>query len=142
MTKLHNRRREIFAQLIADGTELRKAFGLAGFTSAEYRNYNRLMRHPDVAARIDELKRAREDAARAAQAPAAQVLAELGSHGVDRIADLFEADAGGALRVRDLRAVRVEVALAFVRLAGEALGLAGLPPISSSLSAQPLIGES
>ena len=73
--------------------------------------------------RIAELRQQREDAARAARVPIEQVLAELDRCGVDHVADFFDRDAAGILRVRDLRGVPVEVSLALVRLLRESLAV-------------------
>jgi phage terminase small subunit len=66
MGKLRSWRRELFARGIAEGKEAKRAYLEAGFkpSSAKFRNYNRLLKEPDVMARINELKKEREDRAR------------------------------------------------------------------------------
>jgi hypothetical protein len=68
VSKLRSWRHEKFAQEIAAGTNIKEAYLMAGFapSSVVSRNYNRLLRRPDVAERVAELKQAREDMARAA----------------------------------------------------------------------------
>jgi hypothetical protein len=122
MGKLRNWQHEKFAQEIVAGTEPREAYVVAGY-KWNRANHHKLARRPDVAARIAELRRQREDAARAARVPIEQVLAELDRCGVDQVADFFDRDAAGILRVRDLRGVPVEVSLALVRLLRESLAV-------------------
>jgi hypothetical protein len=125
MSELRNWKHEDFAKRVAAGTDLAEAFALAGYEagSAEARNYNRLAKRPDVAARISELKLAREAAARAARVPADQVLGALSARGVERLDDFFERDAAGVLRTRDLQVVPVEVSIGLLRLLREALAI-------------------
>ena len=92
---LRNWKHEEFARLVAGGTDAKSAYGLAGFAAPDRRNHNRLLRDRGVAARIEELRRAREDAARAARVPINQVLATLDRRGICRVADFFERDAAG-----------------------------------------------
>ena len=120
---LRNWKHEEFARLVAGGTDAKSAYGLAGFAAPDRRNHNRLLRDRGVAARIEELRRAREDAARAARVPINQVLATLDRRGICRVADFFERDAAGILRIRNLQDVPVEVSIAFLRLARESFGL-------------------
>ena len=120
---LRNWKHEEFARLVAGGTDAKSAYGLAGFAAPDRRNHNRLLRDRGVAARIEELRRAREDAARAASVPINQVLANLDRRGICRVADFFERDAAGIFRIRNLQDVPVEVSIAFLRLARESFGL-------------------
>ena len=120
---LRNWKHEEFARLVAGGTDAKSAYGLAGFAAPDRRNHNRLLRDRGVAARIEELRRAREDAARAARVPIDQLLATLDRRGVCRVTDFFERDAAGILRIRNLQDVPVEVSIAFLRLARESFGL-------------------
>jgi hypothetical protein len=122
MGKLRNWQHEKFAQEIVAGAEPREAYVVAGY-KWNRANHHKLARRPDVAARIAELRQQREDAARAARVPIEQVLAELDRCGVDHVADFFDRDAAGILRVRDLRGVPVEVSLALVRLLRESLAV-------------------
>ena len=55
--------------------------------------------------------------------PINQVLATLDRRGICRVADFFERDAAGILRIRNLQDVPVEVSIAFLRLARESFGL-------------------
>jgi hypothetical protein len=131
MGPLRNPKHEIFARHVAAGVDLAEAFVLAGYesSSAAGRNHNRLARHPDVAARIEELKRTREDSARAARVPIDQVLTTLAARGVDRIDDFFDRNAAGVLTFRaDLQSLPVEVSLALLRCLHEGLGIADGSP--------------
>jgi hypothetical protein len=56
-----------------------------------------------------------------------QILSVLAAHGLDRMADFFERDEAGILRVRDLRMLPIEVSIALLRFLREGLGLAGGP---------------
>jgi hypothetical protein len=58
MPKLKNRKRERFAMEIAAMTPLEQAYVESGFKSSPWSRYNasKLAHHPDVAARIDELR--------------------------------------------------------------------------------------
>jgi hypothetical protein len=131
MGPLRNPKREIFAKHVAAGVELAEAYVLAGYdpNSAARRNYNRLARRPDVAARIEALKREREALARAARVPIDQVLTALAARGVDRIDDFFDRNAAGVLTFRaDLQSLSVEVSLALLRYLHEGLGIAAGSP--------------
>jgi hypothetical protein len=114
--QLRNPKYERFARAVVDGTDLAQAYVDAGF-QRNRANHNRLVRDPRVKALIAELIEERAMAARAARAPVADVLAELGKHGIDRVADFFESGPDSVLVVRQLRAVRVELALALERAA-------------------------
>lgn len=126
MGALRNWKHERFAQEIERGTNPEDAYVLAGFARCR-RNYVRLLRKPHVAARLAEIKLEREVAARVARMPLADVVDALARCGVERIGDLFEATDGG-LVVRDLRAVPVEVALAFTAALRDGFGLAVAAP--------------
>jgi hypothetical protein len=105
---LRNLKHERFVRaIVLDGMDPAEAYVDAGFVRARA-NHFRLMRHPRVAARIAELKQAR-----GARTPAKDVLVELGQRGIVRVADFFESGPTG-LVVRDLRFVRVDVALALL----------------------------
>jgi hypothetical protein len=117
---LRNWKHEKFAQLVAGGTEPGEAYVLAGFTRSRA-NHNRLMRH--LKDRIDMLRRERDMAARAARVPISQVLEELDRRGLARIDDFFEHNAAGIVTIRDLKAVPVEVSIAFLRILGESFGI-------------------
>jgi hypothetical protein len=114
MGSLRNWKHEKFAELVATGENPRRAYELAGYTPHRA-NHNKLLARPDIAARIDELKRDRALRACAARVPIEQILGSLERCGLDRLADFFERDAAGILRVRDLQAVPVEVSLALLR---------------------------
>jgi phage terminase small subunit len=122
MGKLRNLKHEIFAKEVAVGTAPVVAYEVAGFRPHRA-NHFRLMRRPEVASRIGELKQEREDAARAARVSAYQVLAELNRRGIVRVTDFFDRDAVGALIVCDLQTVPVEVSIALLRFLREALGV-------------------
>jgi hypothetical protein len=122
MGHLRNWKHEKFAQEMSTGAAPAQAYEIAGF-KPHRANHFRLMRRVEVATRIEELRRAREDAARAARMPVDQVLTELDRRGVERVADFFDRDAAGILRVRDLRAVPVEVSIALLRFLREGLGI-------------------
>jgi phage terminase small subunit len=126
MRGLRNRKHEKFAQEIAAGTDGREAYVIAGYTPNRA-NHHKLSKHPKVAARIAELKEEREYAACAARVTSSQVLSTLAAHGLDRTADFFERDVAGVLRVRDLRMLPIEVAIALLRFLREGLGLANGP---------------
>jgi hypothetical protein len=114
MRPLPNRRHEWFVQYVAAGIDPADAYVKAGYTRSRA-NHHRLKRKPRVAARIEDLRRERERVSRAARTPLEQVLQVLRDCvGVDRVADFFERNASGALRVRDLRAVPVHVATALL----------------------------
>lgn len=131
MAPLRNPKHENFARHVAAGVALADAYVLAGYEpgSAERRNHNRLAKRPDVAARIEELKRKREASARAAHAPIDQVLTTLAARGVDRIDNSFDRNAAGILTFRaDLQNLPVEISIALLRCLHEGLGIMnGLP---------------
>jgi hypothetical protein len=122
MGRLRNWQHEKFAQEIVAGTEPREAYVIAGY-ERNRANHNKLLRRLEVAARIDELKQAREVAARAARVPIDEVLAQLSGCGIDLVADFFDRDAAGILRVCDLQRVPVEVSIALLRFLREGLGI-------------------
>ena len=127
MNALRNWKHDLFARQIAAGTDPAEAYSIAGF--APHRtNHFRLLREPHIAARIAQLKREREDAARAAQVPIEEVVAELDRRGIERIADIFERNETGALSVRDLQIVPVEVAIALLRYLRAGFGITAAPP--------------
>jgi hypothetical protein len=131
MAPLRNPKHENFARHVAAGVALAEAFVLAGYepSSAEGRNHNRLSKRPDVAARIEDIKREREAIARAARVPIDQVLGTLAARGVDRIEDFFDRNAAGVLTFRpDLQNLPVEISIALLRCLHEGLGIMnGLP---------------
>ena len=120
--KLRNWRWEKFAQEVAAGSNPREAYAFAGY-EPDRANHNRLLRRADVAARIEELKQEREEAARAAGMEPPAVLAVFKGLGVERIDDFFQMDADGVLRVADRQAVPVEVAIALLRFIRRALAV-------------------
>jgi hypothetical protein len=123
MGKLRNWKHERFCRAIVfDETPPRDAYTLAGF-EPNRANHNRLLRTPDIKARIEELKLDREKMARAARVPIAEVLAELGQHGIDRVCDFFQANAAGELSVRNLGGIRVEAALALLHALHDGAGI-------------------
>ncbi|MGO9399718.1 MAG: hypothetical protein ACLP19_18015 [Xanthobacteraceae bacterium] len=126
MGKLRNWKHEKFAEQIAEDVAPAEAYVIAGF-ERHRANYFRLMRQSKVTARIAELRREREDNARAAMVGADQILAELDRRGVERVADFFDRDAAGILRVRDHQQIPVEVSIALLRLLRESLGINGTP---------------
>ena len=135
MAKLRNPKHEIFAREIVAGTDPAKAHVIAGFASHPA-NHFRLMRRPNVAARIAELKREREQAALAARVPVSEVLAKLDARSIDRVADFFDRNEAGVLTPSDLRAVPVEVSIALLRFLGDALGIAVDLKASSAAAAE------
>jgi hypothetical protein len=86
------------------------------------------LKRPDVIARINEFAKEREDQARAARMPAAEVLTVFKDCGVEQLEEFFERDAAGIVRVRDLRKVPVEAALALLRFLREGLRIEGNMP--------------
>lgn len=100
MSKLRNWRWESFAKEIAAGGDPHEAYTVAGY-KPDRANHNRLLRRADVACRIEELKRDRAEAARAAGMSPPAVLAALSGCGIERLEDFFEWDEAGILRVRD-----------------------------------------
>jgi phage terminase small subunit len=129
MSKLRNWQHERFAQEIAAGTDRADAYRLAGYrqTSGASRNYNRLLRDPDIAARIGSLRGDRENRARAAGMSAAAVLAVFKAYGVERLDELFDKNAGGVIQARDLRQIPVEASIALLRFLREGLGVVSAP---------------
>jgi hypothetical protein len=120
---LRNPKYERFVRaIIIDGKEPGEAYVDAGF-ERHRANHNRLMHDPRIKARIDELRQERETAARAARTPAADVLIELATHGFERMADFYRAEPAGGLVVRDLRAVKAEIALALLNSLHEGFGI-------------------
>jgi hypothetical protein len=122
MSKLRNWRWEKFAQEVAAGGDPREAYAVAGF-KRDRANHNRLLRRADVAARIEELKLDRIEAARAAGMSVPVVLSVLKRCGLEQIDDFFEPDEAGNLRVRDHQAVPVEASIALLRFLRESLGI-------------------
>jgi len=121
--KLRNLKHETFAQGVAAGDDPADAYVQAGF-ARNRANHHRLARQPHVAARIVRLREQRERNAAAARMQPAEILAALRDRaGVVAVADFFAADAGGALKARDLRAVPVEAATAFTRSVRASFGL-------------------
>jgi hypothetical protein len=123
MSKLRNRRWEKFAHEVVAGGDPREAYTIAGY-KPDRANFNRLLRRADVAARIEELKQDRIEAARAAGMSPPAVLASLSRHGIERLAEFFETDEFGNLRVRHHQAVPVEASIALLRFLRESLGIA------------------
>lgn len=129
MGKLRSRKRERFCrEIVFDGKDPRDAYIAAGFaqSGADFRNHNRLLRNLHITARIEELIRERDINARAARTSLSDVLAELNSLGIDRVADFFEgvpSDAGTVMVVRDLHMIRVEVALSLLSALHDGMGL-------------------
>jgi hypothetical protein len=120
---LRNPKYERFARAIVfDCKEPAEAYVAAGF-ERNRANHNRLMRDPRVKARIAELRQECELAARAARAPVADVLTELEKHGVERLSDFYQSGADGGPVVRDLCAVKVEIALALLNSLHEGFGI-------------------
>jgi hypothetical protein len=119
-------KRERFCRAIVfDGKSTRDAYLAAGFSpsGADYRNYNRLLRHPKVSSRIEELKVEKELVERAARVQFWTVLAEFKKVGVERLMDFFEFAPAGELVPRDLRAVPFDSALAFIEGLRDATGM-------------------
>ena len=125
MGRLRSWKREHFAGGIAEGKEPKRAYLEAGFkpSSAKFRNYNRLLKEPDVIARVNQYKMERENRARAARVPVDEVLAKLEARGIHHVADFFDRNEAGILAPCDLRQIPVEIAMAFLRLASDALGI-------------------
>ncbi|MDH6259043.1 terminase small subunit [Bradyrhizobium sp. BR13661] len=123
MAKLRNPNHERFCRaIVLDGEEARQAYVTAGY-EANRANHNKLLNRRDVSARIEELTRERDLAARAARQPMADVLSEFASHGIDRLTDLFET-VDGAIAIRDLRGLRPETLLAFLGALHDGAGIA------------------
>jgi hypothetical protein len=130
MGRLMNPRREEFCRaydmLISmnAGTPLeigRRAYEMAG-NAPNRANHNRWLRDPAVQARLIELRREREDRARAARMPIEDILFQLKRHGIERVADFFEPGADGLQRARDdLNGVPVEAAIALLKFLREAM---------------------
>jgi hypothetical protein len=119
---LRNPKHEKFARaIVIDGKEPADAYVDAGF-QRDRANHWKLLRNSRVQTRITELKEDLDLAARAARAPVADVLSELKNHGVERVADLYEVGACGHV-VRDLRAVKTEIALALLGALHDGFGI-------------------
>jgi hypothetical protein len=121
MSVLLNWKHEKFAQFVADGIDPRQAYTLIGY-APNRANHNRLLRRPEIAARIAELKHERMFRACAAKVPVEQIIDGFGRVGVN-VEGLFERNAAGVFEVRDLRSVPAEVALALLRSFRAALGI-------------------
>lgn len=119
---LRNPKHEKFARAIVDGKDPADAYVDAGF-ERDRANHWKLLRNPLVEARVAELKQERERAARAARVPIADVLMELARHGIDRVTDFYQPEPAGGLVVRDLGAVKVEVALALLNSLHDGFGI-------------------
>jgi hypothetical protein len=123
--KLRNWQHEKFAQEIVAGTDVKEAYVIAGFkpSSVACRNYNRLLRR--LAGRVAELKKEKEDAARAAGMSASAVLAVLKGYGIERVGDFFDRDRdeAGIVRIRDHQQIPVEASIALLRFLRESLGI-------------------
>lgn len=117
-----NPKHEKFARAIVDGMDAADAYVDAGF-ERDRANHWKLLRKPDVQARIAELTAERELAARVARTPVEDVLIELKEHGLERVADFYQTGPAGGLVVRDLGAVKVEVALALLNSLHEGFGI-------------------
>jgi hypothetical protein len=122
MTKLRNWRWEKFSHEVAAGGDPREAYVVAGY-KPDRANHNRLLRRPDVASRIGELRQDRIEAARAAGMSPPAVLAALTACGIERLDEFFALDQDGVLRVRDHQAVPVEASIALLRFLRESLGI-------------------
>ena len=118
MGTLRRWKHEKFAQEIAAGTQGQQAYVLAGYMPNRA-NHNKLLNRPEVAARITELREDRANKARAARLSIEEMLSALDQGGIDRIADFFERNEAGILRVRDLQSIPVEVSIALLRALGE-----------------------
>jgi len=124
---LRNLKFERFAQAIVDGTDLPQAYVDAGY-QRNRANHNRLVRDPRIKARIAELTQERELVARAARAPIHDVLVEFQKHGVERVADFYQTEPAGGLVIRDLRAVKTEIALALLNGLHDSFGITWTQP--------------
>lgn len=122
MSQLRRWSHEKFAELVAAGEDPRTAYQVAGY-APNRANHNRFLRRSDIRARIEEIKLERAAKARAAQVSPEIIVEQLAHRGVESFADLFERDAVGILRPRDLQAVPVEVSIALFRLLREAMGI-------------------
>lgn len=131
MGELKNPQHERFCQaydmLVAakHGTPLQigqRAYEMAGNTPNRA-NHNRLLGHPGVRARIEELKQERESRARAARMAPDDVLTALGGHGLNHLADFFEIDPERNLQPRNLNTIPAELAVAFLTFVREAMGV-------------------
>jgi hypothetical protein len=120
--QLRNPKYERFARAVVDGADLAQAYVDAGFMRNRA-NHNRLVRDPRVKARIAELTEDRELAARAARAPLSEVLIEMEKHGIERVADFYQTGPAGGLVIRDLRAVKAEIALALLNSLHDGFGI-------------------
>ena len=114
---LHNPKHEKFARAIVGGMDPADAYVDAGFQRDRANHWKRL-RDPRVKARIAELT-----AERVAQTPVVDVLAELENHGLERVADFYQTEQAGGLVVRNLRAIKVEMALALLKSLHEGFGI-------------------
>ena len=121
--RLRNPKHEKFARAIVfDGKDPAEAYVDAGF-ERNRANHWKLLRNPLVEARVAELKEERETAARAARVPAAEVLIEFVNHGIVRVEDFYHTEPAGDLVVRDLRGIKVEMALALLNSLHEGFGI-------------------
>jgi hypothetical protein len=121
--RLRNPKHEKFARAIVfDGKDPAEAYVDAGF-ERHRANHWKLLRNPLVEARVAELKEERDTAARAARVPVAEVLIELGKHGIERVEDFYQTEPAGGLVVRNLGAIKVEIALALLNALHDAFGI-------------------
>jgi hypothetical protein len=125
MPELENEQHEGFAWLVGHDVPLPEAYRTVGFRSEGFNasNWNRLARRPEVKERIQEIRADRGKIAEAARMQPAEILKALRECGIQQIADFFEPDERGNLRIKDLRGVRAEAATAFVRLIRRSFGL-------------------
>jgi hypothetical protein len=123
MGKLRNPKHEKFARaVVLDGLAPAEAYVDAGFMRNRA-NHNRLMRDPRVKVRIAELTQEREMAALAARAPVQEVLTEFQKHGIERLVDFYQIEPAGGLVIRDLRAIKTEIALALLNGLHDSFGI-------------------
>jgi hypothetical protein len=119
---LRNPKHERFCHAIVfDGQDPRDAYVAAGF-EPNRANHNKLLRRPDIKARLNELHQHQEKAVQAARKPIAEVLAELLNQGIVCVADFLEVGSDG-LTVRNLKTVRPEAGLALLIALHDGLGL-------------------
>jgi hypothetical protein len=127
MSALRNPKHERFIRAVFDGIEPAQAYVDAGY-QRNRANHWKLLHNPRVAARLAELKELRKTAERAIRTPVTEVLFELQKHGIERVADFYQVSAGGPV-VRNLRAVKLEIAAALLEALLDGFGIDWRPEL-------------
>ena len=131
MPKLRQPKHEQFAREVVSGAAIKDAYVAAGFKPHSM-NGNRLMRPPEVAARIDELQR---EAAARSEITADRILIEAGRIAFSNFKSFIESD-GGKMRFRDMAQLPdgITAAIAELRLDDEGRPIFRLHPKMPALN--------